>query len=855
MVKVGRMRRANRFLLMAGILAIVASGANASLWHRHKNEPATPAAESAKGANADPASMSLTAVELDGAHVVLHTTGTPAYTSYSPSPDVFVVDLSSTGKAADVKMPATYPSAVASIAAENAVEMGTRLTRITFRFTQPMNPTASAGDNSVVVTLPITVTEAKVEEPAPAPQQVASKPVEPPVEAPHIEPIAEPVAKVANEPVVKSMPLEPAPVADATPLPKAKKLKDVAPAGSAIRITGDGELTYKAFQLTGPDRVVLDISGVRNAVAKKNIAVNDSVVKRVRIGQFSPDVIRVVLDLDSKTTYDVARQGESLVVTFGGAPAPAAPQVIAQATPAPQPMPKAAPPQAPHASVDVREQVTVVADNAPTWKMPERASKGAKSVITAPAGQSAPTTTTKRTTRTLTAPLPGNTGAAVATTPVEDVFNDQQTTASGGREAVLTNGNITGAGRTLSAAGRVYTGEPISLNLKDADMKDVLRTFAQLTGLNIAVDPGVGGAVTVDFVDVPWDQALDLILRQNGLTYVLEGNVMRVGTVDRLAAETAATRRLAEEERLNVPLQTVSFLLSYAKAGEVSGLLREIASPRARIIVDARTNQLIISEIPQYLQLMRNLIDSIDVPTKQVVIEARIVETTKNFLQQYGFVWGFRGSLDPALGTGTGLIFPNRVGVVGGPFAFGPGNPVLQLTLSDVLGSFNLDLALNAAEAEGLVKVVSAPKVTTQNNTAAEIQSGFQIPYQTRINFTTTVTYVDATLRLSVTPQITEAGTVIMDIQVQKNEPATGLAVEGGAGTPLSTRQAKTKLMVRDGGTSVIAGIYQVKENTAQSRLPFLHQIPVIGNLFKEHNVSSTHDELLIFITPRIVRS
>jgi type IV pilus assembly protein PilQ len=653
------------------------------------------------------------------------------------------------------------------------------------------------------------------------------------------------------------MPLEPAPVAEALPLSKAKKLKDVSAAGSAIRITGDGELTYKAFQLTGPDRVVLDISGVRNGVAKKNITVNDSVVKGVRIGQFSPDVIRVVLDLNAKTTYDVARQGESLVVTFGGAPAPAMP-LVAHVDNPPAPAPVVKQPAPATAAADVRTQVPVIAENAPTWKMPEQASKGAKSVITAPAGQSAP----KRTqSRTLSTPQPGtnagtaaNPGATVGT--AEDVFNESQTTASGGREAVLTNGNISGpGGRTLSAAGRVYTGEPISLNLKDADMKDVLRTFAQLTGLNIAVDPGVGGQVTVDFVDVPWDQALDLILRQNGLTYVLEGNVMRVGTVNRLAEETAATRRLAEEERLNVPLSTVSFLLSYAKANEVSGLLRDIASPRARIIVDARTNQLIISEIPQYLQLMRNLIDSIDVPTKQVVIEARIVETTKNFLQQYGFVWGFRGSLDPALGTGTGLVFPNRVGVVGGPFEFGPGNPVLALTLSDVLGTFNLDFALNAAEAEGLVKVVSAPKVTTQNNTAAEIQSGFQIPYQTRVNFTTTVTYVDATLRLSVTPQITEAGTVIMDIQVQKNEPATGLAVEGGAGTPLSTRQARTKLMVRDGGTSVIAGIYQVKENNAQTRLPFLHQIPVIGNLFKEHNISSTHDELLIFITPRIVRS
>ncbi|HEY4639983.1 MAG TPA: type IV pilus secretin PilQ [Thermoanaerobaculia bacterium] len=860
------MRRANRFLLTAGLLAIVASGADASLWHHKKGDTPAPAAaaESASAVSADPAAMSLTGIELDGVHVVLHTTGTPAYTSYSPSPDVFVVDLSSTGKGAELKVPTTYPNGIASIAAENAVEMGTRLTRITFRFTQPMTPTASVGENAVVVTLPI---EAKAEQPAPAPftppapapEQVATKSVEP--EAPHgIEPIV-------PEPVVKSQPLEPAPaqlaVVESRPAGKAKKLKDVAVDGSAIRISGDGELTYKAFQLAGPDRVVLDISGVRNAVAKKNIIVNDSVVKRVRIGQFSPDVIRVVLDLDSKATYDVARQGESLVVTFGGAPAPAAPQqVIAVNNPPAPPAPKPATVKITNA--DLRAQVPVIAENAPTWKMPESASKGAKSVISAPAGQTAPATTPpKRTTRTLSVPTTA-TGAAATANPnaaagtAEDVFNEQNTTttASGGREAVLTNGNITGAGgRTLSAAGRVYTGEPISLNLKDADIKDVLRTFAQLTGLNIAVDPGVGGSVTVDFVDVPWDQALDLILRQNGLTYVLEGNVMRVGTIDRLASETAATRRLAEEERLNVPLSTVSFLLSYAKAGEVSGLLRDIASPRARIIVDQRTNQLIISEIPQYLQLMRNLIDSIDVPTKQVVIEARIVETTKNFLQQYGFVWGFRGSMDPALGTGTGLIFPNRVGVVGGPFEFGPGNPVLALTLSDVLGTFNLDLALNAAEAEGLVKVVSAPKVTTQNNTAAEIQSGFQIPYQTRINFTTTVTYVDATLRLSVTPQITEAGTVIMDIQVQKNEPATGLAVEGGAGTPLSTRQARTKLMVRDGGTSVIAGIYQVKENTAQSRLPFLHQIPVIGNLFKEHNVSSTHDELLIFITPRIVRS
>ncbi|HEX7418652.1 MAG TPA: type IV pilus secretin PilQ, partial [Thermoanaerobaculia bacterium] len=433
----------------------------------------------------------------------------------------------------------------------------------------------------------------------------------------------------------------------------------------------------------------------------------------------------------------------------------------------------------------------------------------------------------------------------------ENVFDEAA--AAGNQGTQVGGGNIIAAGRNIGGGGRVFTGDPISLNLKDADIKDVLRTFAQLTGLNIAVDPQVSGSVTVDFVDVPWDQALDLILRQNGLSFALEGNVMRVGTIDRLAQETAASRKLAEEERLSVPTTTLSFKLSYARAQEVANLLKDIASPRARIIVDARTNQLIVSEIPQYLQVMRGLIDTVDIPNRQVVIEARIVETTKIYNLQYGFSWSFNGLLDPALGTGTGLIFPNRVGFTGGPFSFtGGAAPILGLTLTDVLGTFNLDLAIAAAETNSLLKVISAPKVTTQDNTPAEIQSGVQIPYQTRVNFTTTVQYIDATLRLSVTPQITEAGTIIMDISVQKTTP--GQPIEGAAGTPLQTRQARTRVMVRDGGTAVIGGIYQASDTSASSGIPILKDIPVLGALFKSHSNNTQHDELLIFITPRIVR-
>jgi type IV pilus assembly protein PilQ len=622
-----------------------------------------------------------------------------------------------------------------------------------------------------------------------------------------------------------------------------------------VQLAADGDLTYNAFKLANPARVVIDLNGVKFKLPKNVVKVGDGgVVKKIRVAQFksSPDpVTRVVLDLEQAADYHIVKVGNRLQVSFGEAAKIAAvdaPNVAAAHTEAPARI------EAPAPTV---EAVPIVAENAPTWKMP--ANEPEKPVATSRINA--------QTTYTPPAPAPKKTGknlnAQPATAPApasEDVFNaaaNDQSQPIVGSSPQPTTPTLGGSlsGRTLSAGEKVYTGEPISLNLKDADVKDVLRTFAQLTGLNIAVDPQVGGSVTVDFADVPWDQALEIILRQNGLGYVLEGNVMRVGTIARLAEEANATRRLAEEERLNVPTQTIAFKLSYARSSDVANLLREMASPRARIIVDTRTNQLIISEIPTYLAVMRNLIESVDIANRQVVIEARIVETSKLFIQQFGFNWGFRTRLDPSLGTGTGLIFPNRVDLVGGPFNFGAGNPVLSFSLTDVLGTFTLDIALSALETEGLVRVISAPRVMTQDNTPAEIQSGFQIPYQTRVNFTTTVAYVDATLRLTVTPQITEAGTVIMDIQVQKNEPATGFRIEGGAGTPLSTRQAKTRLMVRDGGTSVIAGIYQTKENNAQTRLPILGQLPFIGALFRTHDINNTHDELLIFITPRIVRA
>ena len=815
-MKVGSMNRGKRILLVTTALLLAANGADAGFWKSRKAQPAT--------ANSAAASaMTLSAVDLESGRVVLRTSGTPAYTSYSPSPEVFVVDLTGTSRPADLMIPTSLPSAVASISAEEAVEMGNRLTRVTFRFNKPFAPQATAADHSVIVTVPEALAEI-------APAEVVE------------------IAEVpAAEPVVEQIPQPPAPepvqTTQVVSMRKATSVKRVTTSGSAdmleIDIAGDGAMEYKAFRLENPSRLVIDLQDVRNRVAKPSIDVNESLVKRVRVAQFSTKpsaVTRIVVDLNEKTEYAVTPDGDHLRVTFGGHVASrshAADQVITATSisaPAkvdpPKPQPKAA------ASV---AEITPIAENA-TWKMPASVpSSGARQVINGPMDQ-APPDTTRRTTSTTAQPLSS-----------ENVFDDAANAAAS--QSI----NTVAGSRTLSGTARVFTGDPISLNLKDADIKDVLRTFAQLTGLNIAVDPNVNGTVTVDFVDVPWDQALDLILRQNGLTFLLEGNVMRVGTIARLTTEASAATELAERERLNVPLTTLSFKLSYAKSTDVATLLRDIASPRAKIITDARTNQLIVSEIPQFLSTMRNLIDTVDVPTRQVQIEARVVETTKSFQLRYGFDWGFGGVLDPALGTGTGLIFPNRIGFNGGPFTFtGGANPIFGVQLFDVLGAFDLDLTLHATEVENLTRVVSAPKVTTQDNIAAEIQSGLQIPYQTRVNFTTTISYIDATLRLSVTPQITEAGTIIMDIAVQKTTP--GGAVEGAAGTPLNTRQARTRVMVRDGGTAVIGGIYQVSDTDDQSRIPLLHSIPILGALFRSNAKTSSHDELLIFITPRIVR-
>ncbi|MBP7569396.1 MAG: type IV pilus secretin PilQ [Acidobacteria bacterium] len=422
------------------------------------------------------------------------------------------------------------------------------------------------------------------------------------------------------------------------------------------------------------------------------------------------------------------------------------------------------------------------------------------------------------------------------------------------------------------SAPRQYTGHPISLDFQGADLRSVLRTFSEVSALNIVIDPAVQGSVDVALRDVPWDQALDIILRANKLGYVVDGTIVRIAPLSVLADEESQRRKLAEEQALSGDLKVVTRALSYAKAEDLKDLLvRSALSKRGDVQFDPRTNTLILRDLPASLETAVELLEALDRPQPQVEIEARIVQTTRDFSRSIGVQWGITGRVADELGNTTGLAFPNKGTLTGRTGARQGGETgsataqavglgvstatsALGLTLGSVNGAFNLDVALSALEKSGQGRVLSSPRVSTQNNMPAEMTQGTQIPIQTVANNTVTVTFKDATLTLKVTPQITAANTVIMNIQLENASPDYTRAVGTSQIPPIDTQRAITTVLVRDGETTVIGGIEVSREQAQTDRTPGLSRIPILKWLFKRDAVQDENRELLIFITPRIVK-
>jgi type IV pilus assembly protein PilQ len=410
--------------------------------------------------------------------------------------------------------------------------------------------------------------------------------------------------------------------------------------------------------------------------------------------------------------------------------------------------------------------------------------------------------------------------------------------------------------------GKQYSGRRISLDFKDVEIDDVLRLIAEVSDLNIIAGDEVSGQVTIRLVDVPWDQALDVILLTKGLGFVRVGSVLRIAPSEQLAAEEEARlqeRRAKEKlEDLVVKLQPVN----YADVGEMAKMIKRLLTPRGTVDIDERTNTVILKDIPSVITEATALIKAIDTQTPQVLIEAKIVEANLDFSRELGSVWGFGiQPFEDAWDEGSGF----RRDAGGRDFRLRPdnhlavANPITSLSngLLDVGAflldeRFNLDIQLQAAESTGEGKVISSPRVVTLDNREATIQQGVSIPFQTFENGDAKLEFIDAVLKLEVTPHITADRSIIMKIEVKRNAPDD--TVETPTGSPaIAKNEAETETLVKDGQTLVIGGIYTIQKAERESRVPFVHKIPILGNAFKKNEVRDVRKELLVFVTPRIV--
>jgi len=412
-----------------------------------------------------------------------------------------------------------------------------------------------------------------------------------------------------------------------------------------------------------------------------------------------------------------------------------------------------------------------------------------------------------------------------------------------------------------------YQGEKLSLNFQNVDVRRLLQVIGEFTGMNMVVSDSVQGAITLILKDVPWDQALDIIMQQKGLDMRKNGNVILIAPRE----EIATKEKLEFESRAQVsdlePTRTESFQLNYQKADSIKTLLTDASqrmlSKRGSAVVDARTNILFVQDTPSRLEDVRALIAKVDLPVRQVLIEARIVEADDTFSKNLGVRLGYndvRNVLDGVGGytAGGGIAATNSVAAnkdfnVNLPAAPRSGAAgALSFILFNSARSQFLNLEISALEADGRGKVISSPRVMTSNQMEALIEQGVEIPYQQATSSgATSISFRKANLSLKVKPQITPDGKITMSLDVNKDTPST--KVTTGAGVAIDTKHVKTEVLVENGGTVVIGGIYTQNLSETTSRIPFFGDLPYVGFLFKNNAKVDDKTELLIFITPKIV--
>jgi type IV pilus assembly protein PilQ len=748
--------------------------------------------------------------------IAIEATTPVPYIASQPDPKTFVVELRdvvAVGFQNDFSADPRNP--IAALQVEHAAATdGTIVARVRMMLDQPMRPRVRSSKNVIYV---------EAERAAVAPTPVAAPAASP---APTASPAPAAAAAVAPPTSVVtpvSAPVEPA-VSLRGPSPAIRDVR-VQKRGNATAVSLLGTSRLIATSINepkdGPRRVVVNLPNVTSAVPNTT-NVGQGPVQRVRIGfdPSAPLMTQVSIDLSRSAPYRVeaSQDGNDLTLVFDE--------------------PAADPFSALQSRDSVKQDPKVVASTATS------AVSNVESV-------------------------PSSRTAAPAVPPVQQRVAAQAAPPS---QPAVAQPVPTQPQPVVPAQQARYTGNPVSLDFQGADLRAVLRTFSEISGLNLVIDPSIQGTVDVALRDVPWDQALDIILRANKLGYVVDGTIVRIAPLTVLADEEVQRRKLSDEQALAGELRVLTRSLSYAKAEDLRQLLTQtVLSQRGQIQFDSRTNTLIINDLADRLERASALITTLDRPEPQVEIEARIVQTTRDFARNIGVQWGIGARASSALGNTLPFSFPNQGSITGrtgvtqsgdatGADAVGtmvnmgvtPATSGIGLALGAVNGAVNLDVALTALESSGQGRILSTPRVSTQNNIEAEITQGIQVPIQTVANNTVTVTFKDAALTLRVTPQITATNTVIMRISVENASPDFSRAINGIP--PIDTQRALTQVLVGDGDTTVIGGIYVSREQASQDRTPGLHRIPLLGWLFQRNEFSDESRELLIFITPKIMR-
>ncbi len=721
---------------------------------------------------------------------------------------------------------------------------------------------------------------------------------------------------------------EPAPVAAAPAMPAAKVVQaaqaddhvvarridetsstKVATAITGVRVQGDAVLvqmngpvgTYEVIELRDPPRLAIDLPGVQNA--PRHAVPAGAGFTQVRFGR-DADKVRVVLDASGDISgAQVKRTAQGLSIRSASATASVAAPAVEHAV---EPAVVASVPAAEPRLAAIQEIKVTQSGSTARIEVAGKAEHSvsrpdARTLVLTLDGAQMP----KRLERSVdtsgvSGPLlmvssfnqPSGRVRVVATLrgdATEQVIETAKglvwTVVAGeverhsAEEAPSVGAQAAGFGGAapdyalLGAPGqKQYSGQRITLDFHDIDVRNLLRLLADVSKKNIVVADDVTGKITVALRNVPWDQALDIVLQSKGLGKQEVGNVIRVAKYEVIAKEEAAKLEAVKNRQILLPLKVRIIPVNFSTASDLARQVKDVLTDRGTVTVDERTNVLIVKDTQEALARAEGLVRNLDTETPGVLIESRIVEAQSNFAQAIGVQWGGNMGFSPATGNGLPVSFPNVMTGAGAAgqapnqgnqstpnYAINLPAPVGQgsgggigLVFGSANGAFNLNLRLTALERKGMVKTISAPKIATLDNKEATISQGQSIPFSQVSASGVNTTFVEALLELKVTPHVTADGSILMKIKATNNKPDPSLT--GANGQPsITKRQAETTVLVKDGDTTVIGGIYTRATASTTSSVPFLGDIPILGFFFKSKSEDDAHTELLIFITPRVL--